>query len=195
MNRIEFKNKWIEEESNLNQIRKSNLQGLNLSINTIEFLHYSGLPEDASPFLSFNKDSEDIFESAQKLTTLYDFVEKEFEKYIVIGSCNDGDFIVINTNENDQIECLDHENNFSSEFFNTNINNLAACLLAYRNFVNMTIIENGEDAYLESNFSDEAHNQLKTNLFLADKLIESNKGFWYDQINMELELRNDSRKS
>jgi len=175
MKRIEFKNKWIKEENNLNQISKSNLQDLNLSINTIEFLHYTGLPEDAAPFLSFNKDSEDIFESAQKLTTLYDFLEKEFEKYIVIGSCNDGDIIVINTNKNDQIECLDHENNFSSDFFNTNINNLVACFLTYRNFVNMTIKENGEEAYFESNFSDETHNQLKTNLFLADSQIESKK--------------------
>lgn len=104
----EFKQKWISLENNLNPISSEKLDGLGLSAKTINFLVRSGLPDSAAPFLSFSNDSEDLSNGIQKLNKVYDILDPEFEKYVVIGSCGDGDPIVINTQMDDQIEFLDN---------------------------------------------------------------------------------------
>ncbi|MEP0034303.1 MULTISPECIES: SUKH-4 family immunity protein [Flavobacteriaceae] len=190
----EFKNIWTLEENNLNSISQEKLNGLGLSESSIEFLVKSGLPDSAAPFLSFSKDSNDVYDSVQKLTTIYDFLEPEFEKYIVIGSCNNGDPIVINTGNNDRIELLDHEDYFSSQAFNFDLPSIAKCLIAYRNFVKRVQRENGEDAFLDSNFTDEQFEKLKLDLKNADSDAMESNGFWPQQLEMDLELREDVKK-
>ncbi len=190
----DFKHIWITQEDKLNPISINRLNGLGLSETSIEFLKTAGLPVSAAPFLSFVKDSDDIYEGINKLTKVYDFLEPEFDKFIVIGTCNDGDPIVINTENNDQIEHLDHEDYFSSRQFNTNISALAGSLIAYRNFVSLLIAEKGEDAYFDSNFTDKEFEKLKLDLKMADSKIMENNGFWAEQIEMDLEMREDSRK-
>ncbi len=190
----EFINIWTLDEDNLNPISREKLNGLGLSENSIEFLVKSGLPDSAAPFLSFSKNSNDVYDSVQKLTSIYDFLEPEFEKYVVIGSCNDGDLIVINTGNNDKIEYLDHEDYFSSHPFNSNLVATAKCLIAYRNFVKRVQTENGEDAFLESNFTDEQFKKLKLDLKNADSEALQSDGFWLQQLEMDLELREDAKK-
>jgi hypothetical protein len=189
-----FKHIWTSQEDKLNPISLNRLNGLGLSKLSIEFLETAGLPESAAPFLSFAKDTDDIYEGINKLTKVYGFLEPEFEKYVVIGSCNDGDPIVINTENNDQIEHLDHEDYFSSRLFNSNISALADSLVAYRNFVSLLIAEKGEDAYFDSNFTDKEFEKLKLDLKMADSKIMENNGFWAEQIEMDLEMKEDSRK-
>jgi hypothetical protein len=189
----EFKQIWTSQEDNLNPINVVRLNGLGLSKTSIEFLKIAGLPESAAPFLSFVKDSDDIYEGINKLTKVYDFLEPEFDKYVVIGSCNDGDPIVINIENNDQIEHLDHEDYFSSRPFNSNISTLANSLVAYSNFVSLLIAEKGEDAYFGSNFTNKEFEKLKLDLKMADSKIMENNGFWAEQIEMDLEMREDSR--
>jgi hypothetical protein len=190
----EFKHIWITQEDKLNPISINRLNGLGLSETSIEFLKTAGLPESAAPFLSFVKDLDDIYEGINKLTKVYDFLEPEFDKFIVIGTCNDGDPIVINTKNNDRIEHLDHEDYFSSRLFNSNIYALADSLVAYRNFVSLLIAEKGEDAYFDLNFTDGEFEKLKSDLKMADSKIIENNGFWAEQIEMDLEMREDSRK-
>jgi SUKH-4 immunity protein len=190
----EFKNIWTLDENNLNSISQEKLNGFGLSESSIEFLVKSGLPDSAAPFLSFSKDSNDVYDSVQKLTTIYDFLEPEFEKYIVIGSCNDGDPIVINTENNDRIEYLDHEDYFSSQPFNSDLSAAAKCLIAYRNFVKRVQTENGEDAFLDSDFTDEQFEKLKSDLKNADSEAMESNGFWLQQLEMDLELREDANK-
>lgn len=190
----EFKHIWTTQEDNLNPISINRLNGLGLSETSIEFLKTAGLPESTSPFLSFVKDSDDIYKGINKLTKVYDFLEPEFDKFVVIGTCNDGDPIVINTKNNDRIEHLDHEDYFSSRFFNSNIYALADSLVAYRNFVSVLIAEKGEDAYFDLNFTDGEFEKLKLDLKMADSKIIENNGFWAEQIEMDLEMREDRRK-
>lgn len=190
----DFKQKWISIEDELNPISPEKLNGLGLSVKTIDFLVRSGLPDSAAPYLSFSKDSEDLYNGIQKLNKVYDILEPEFEKYIVIGSCGDGDPIVVNTKMNDQIEFLDHENYFSSRFFNSDIYGLAKSLLAYRNFVDTILKENGEDAYLDSVFTDEQFEKLKNEILLADTKVIENESFWSTQLQMDLDLREDAKK-
>lgn len=190
----EFKQKWISVENNLNPIGSEKLDGLGLSAKTINFLVRSGLPDSAAPFLSFSNDSEDLSNGIQKLNKVYDILDPEFEKYVVIGSCGDGDPIVINTQMDDQIEFLDNENYFSSGFFNSDISGLAKSLLAYRNFIDMILEENGEDAYLDSVFTDEQFEKLKNEILLADTRDMENDSFWFTQLIMDLDLREGAKK-
>lgn len=190
----EFKQKWISVENNLNPIGSEKLDGLGLSAKTINFLVRSGLPDSAAPFLSFSNDSEDLSNGIQKLNKVYDILDPEFEKYVVIGSCGDGDPIVINTQMDDQIEFLDNENYFSSGFFNSDISGLAKSLLAYRNFIDMILEENGEDAYLDSVFTDEQFEKLKNEILLADTRAMENDSFWFTQLIMDLDLREGAKK-
>lgn len=188
----EFKHIWTSQEDNLNPISLNRLNGLGLSKASIDFLKTAGLPESSAPFLNFIKDTDDIYKGINKLTKVYTLLEPEFEKYVIIGSCNDGDPIVINTDDNDQIEHLDHEDYFSSKPFNSNISALADSLVAYRNFVSLLIAEKGEDAYFDSNFTDKELEKLKYDLKIADSKIMKKNGFWAEQIEMELEMREDS---
>lgn len=189
----EFKNIWTKNGETVSPLTPSRLQGLKLLPSTIEFLTISGLPFEAAPFLSFAQDKDDIFDGINKLSDQYDFLESEYDKYIVIGSCNDGDAIAINTNLNDEIEWLDHEDLFSSRFFNSSISTMAECLIAYRDFIFTIQQENGEDAYLNSDFSDEQFEQLKQKIKAADSRALTEEGFWKVQLEMELELRQEAR--
>ncbi|WP_291967822.1 SUKH-4 family immunity protein [Maribacter sp.] len=187
----EFKKLWTSNEEKLNPININRLNGLGLRDASIQFLNTVGLPESAAPFLSFVTDSDDLHKGIHKLTKIYEFLEPEFDKYIVIGSCSDGDPIVVNTELDDRIEFLDHEDYFSSKPFNTNFSSMTDSLIAYKNFIERVQKENGEDAFMNSNFSDEQFETLKNEILLADSKIQKQNGFWFEQLQMELELRKD----
>ncbi|WP_430968554.1 SUKH-4 family immunity protein [Spongiimicrobium sp. 2-473A-2-J] len=187
----EFEKQWISKKGNLNKISPSRLVNLGLSKPIIEFISISGLPNDAPPFLSFGSNTDDKYRGIHKLTKIYDFLEPGFDKYVVIGSCSDGDPIVINTLDNEKIEYLDHEDYFSPRFFNTSIISMAKSLLAYRDFVNNLLVENGEDAYLNCDFSDSQFEKLKHAIKKADNQTYANEGFWKIQLDMDLEMRED----
>ena len=189
----EFKKLWTSNEEKLNPISMNRLNGLGLRDSSIQFLNTVGLPQSAAPFLSFVTDSDDIYKGIHKLTKIYEFLEPEFDKYIVIGSCSDGDPIVVNTGLEDRIEYLDHEDYFSSKPFNSNFSSLTDSLIAYKKFIDRVLKENGEDAIMNSNFSDEQFEALKLELLLVDSKIIKQNGFWLEQIEMELEMRKDFR--
>ena len=191
----QFKNNWTKIEDNFSSIREDRLSGFGLIQSTIDLLTISGLPKDAAPYLSFCNDSDDLYDGINKLTTQYDFLEPEFDKYIVIGSCNDGDPIAINTEKNDQVECLDHEDYFTPQLFNSSIYSLVNCLIAYRDFIITIQNENGEDAYINSDFTNEQFEKLKLEITQADNRVLTEKGFWYQQLEMELEMRADNQSN
>jgi len=181
----EFKIIWTKNGDEISPINHVQLKELKLTKSTFDFLTISGLPEEASPFLTFAKDSGDEYEKIRLLTQQYDFLESEFDKFIVIGSDGNGDVIAVNTKENDQIEWLDHEDYFSSRFMNSSIIQLADFLKIYRDFNEIILTENGEDAVMNCNFTDKQFETLKQNMMKADpKAIES--GFWNEELEMLL---------
>lgn len=184
----EFKTIWTKNGDSTSPINPVQLNELNLTKRTIDFLTISGFPEEASPYLTFVNNSGDEYETIAPLIKQFDFLESEFEKYIVIGDDENGDILVINTQKNDQIEWLDHENNFSSRFMNSSIIQLADFLIIYRDFNETILKENGEDAKLDCNFSDEQFEILKQNMIKSDpKAIEM--GFWNNELEMLLSNR------
>jgi hypothetical protein len=190
----EFKNIWTSTGDKLSPLTERRLVGLNLRPSTIEFLTTSGLPVDAAPFLTFADNSADKYKGIVRLTDQFDFLEDEFKKWIVIGSCSDGDAIAINVERNDQIDWLDHDNYFEPAFFNSSIEALADCLVIYRQFIQDIQRENGEDAYLEGNFSDKQFELLKNNLLKVDSRALDDNGFWKEQLDMDLAMREDNKK-
>lgn len=122
MRPLEFKEIWTKNENNLSSIDSEKLINTALRKETIEFLTLSGLPEEASPFLTFSKNIDDKYEGISSLTNQYNFLEPEYSRYIVIGSDGEGNPIAADTEKNDEIEWLDHEDYFSARFMNSSIN-------------------------------------------------------------------------
>lgn len=190
----EFKRIWTRKGDTLSPFTESRLIGLNLKPKTIQFLTKAGLPVDAAPFLTFVENCEDTSKGIVRLTEQFVFLEEEFKKWIVIGSCSDGDPIAINVENDDQIDWLDHDNYFEPGFFNCSIEALAECLIIYRQFIQDIQRENGEDAYLNGDFSDLQFESLKSKLLQADSKALVHNGFWKEQLDMDLALRNNYRK-
>jgi hypothetical protein len=190
----EFKIIWTNTGDALSPLTSKRLPRLNLQPRTMEFLTQAGLPVDAAPFLSFVDDSEEVYKRIDRLTDQHDFLGKDFATWIVIGSCSDGDPIAINAELNDQIDWLDRDNYFEPGFFNSSIEALAECLVIYRNFVFEIQKTNGENAFLNGDFSDSQFETLRSNLLEADCNVFIETGFWKEQLEIDFALRKNPGK-
>jgi hypothetical protein len=190
----EFKNIWTSTGDILTPLSLERVTGLNLQSRTIDFLTQAGLPVDAAPFLSFADNSTHKYKGIVSLTDQYDFLEEEFRKWIVIGSCSDGDPIAINVDAEDQIDWLDHDNYFEPGFFNSSIEALMDCLVVYREFISIVQRENGDDAFMNADFTDIQFETMKSKLLKADNKILVDNGFWKEQLDMDLTMRDHYKK-
>jgi hypothetical protein len=190
----EFEEIWTSTGDGLSPFTSTRLLGLNLKPRTVEFLTHAGLPKDAAPYLSFVNNSEDKHEGIIRLTDQFDFLEEEFKKWVVIGSCSDGDPIAVNTESNDRIDWLDHENYFEPGFFNSSIEALVGCLIVYREFISVVQRENGEDAFMNADFTDIQFDAMKVKLLNADNEALVDNGFWRHQLETDLAMREAYRK-
>jgi len=136
MTPLEFISRWSDTDEPLYPISASRLNKFDLLKENFDFLNIAGLPGYCEPHLSFVGDADDLSSGICKLTDQYDFLEDEtgYEQYIVIGSCRDGDPIVIDTSNNDCIVELDHGDLFNPKYFNSSIGALAEFLIIYRDF-------------------------------------------------------------
>ncbi|WP_090102732.1 SUKH-4 family immunity protein [Chitinophaga sp. CF118] len=193
----QFKCDWRNTDQPLSPISPERLIRFNILPFTNEFLTISGLPVYASPFLSFADDSTSIIDGINKLTEQFNFgnLQAEYEKYINIGLCRDGDPIVVNTSSNDQIEQLEHKNNFQSVFFNTSINHLANFLIIYRDFEDDIMREYGEEGIRNCYFTDAQFEILKKQMIEIDELALTGRGFWKEELEIILSLRKDYLES
>lgn len=189
----EFKNSWRDTDQPLSPISPVRLFSFNMLPATNAFLVKSGLPVYASPLISFAEDSDDIFYGIAKFTVQFNVGEQQetFEKYIVIGSCHDGDVIVVNTANKDVIELLDHEDDFKPKFFNTSINHLADFLIIYRDFEDDIMKEQGEEGIRNSLFTDTQFETLKERMRAADERALTEAGFWKEELESILAERQD----
>lgn len=191
---LNIKQEWTILGETLNPLTSQKIEKLGLRLETIDFLKNCGLPNHSAPMLSFVKNSENESDSINKLSDLFE-LSIEFDKYITIGFDGSGNPIVINTANNDQIELLDHEENFESlAIVNFNIYSFSASLISYNLFIKTIIEENGDDAFLEANFSDKQFDVLRNKLFE----IESHSakfGFWKTELDFLISDRDYNRKN
>ena len=189
----EFKAIWSASDDNLNPLSLKRLTSFSLKPSTIEFLTEAGLPTDAAPFLTFVKNSSSKYNEIDRLTEVYDLLEDDFRKWIVIGSCGNGDPIAINIESNDEICWLNHEDNFTPSFFNSSIESLLKCLLAYREFILDIQKQNGESAVLDSNFSDAQFDVLRGKLLTVTIKSLLIVGFGRNSLKLTLRIVNTIR--
>jgi len=189
-----FKNSWTNTDEPLSPLSKSRLDRFNLLKGTSDFLSIAGLPSYCEPNLSFANDTGDIIYGINRLTEQYDFEEdkSKFGKYIVIGSCRDGDAIAIDTSDNDKVVELDHEDLFSSMYFNSSIETLADFLIFYRDFETEVLKgKDPDDNFQCFNFTDEQFEQLKNKMYEVDSKAITEKGFWKEEIEIMLSIRQE----
>jgi hypothetical protein len=194
MTPIEFKNLWTNESNPLSPISLSRLECYDFSKTTIDFLHIAGLPIYPEPNLSFAIDSDEIIAGLYKLTEIYDIEEEKEnnEKYVVIGSCHDGNPIAIDTKDNDKIVELDPYQLEIPLYFNRNISTLAGFLVLYRDFeVEVLIGKDPTDNFQTFNFTDEQLNDLKTKMFKIDPSAITEDGFWKEEFDIMLSIREE----
>ncbi len=178
---------WHQLGIKLNAIESSGLERFNLSPSAVAFLSKIGLPADAAPFLSFVINTDDKLRGINRLTELYN-IGPSYSNYILIGSDGGGNPIVIDTSNNEQIVLLDHEDNFGLLYLmNSSLSSLSICLLHYCNFIKTIIRENGDDAFLDANFTDSQFEKLKEQLTGAEPEMLS--GFWNAELNTLLANR------
>ncbi|WAC41335.1 SUKH-4 family immunity protein [Pedobacter sp. SL55] len=191
MTATEFKSKWIAVGNDiLSPFPLEKLEGLNFQKSTIDFFNVSGLPNSSAPFLSFAKDTNDPEDGVILLTKLYDFLEDDYNRFISIGSDGSGNPIALDILDNDKVVWLDHEDYFKSYYMNSSISTLAQTLLVYRIFISKLLAENGENAVIDCDFTDEQYENLKQKIIEIDSkaLIEEN-GFWKQEMEMLLTNR------
>lgn len=189
----EFKNSWRDTDQPLSPISPVRLFDFNMQPGTNAFLVKSGLPVYASPLISFAEDSDDIYHGIAKFTVQFDTGDQRdaFDKYIVIGSCHEGDVIVVNTADKDVIELLDHNDNYKPLFFNTSINHLADFLIIYRDFEDDIMKEQGDEGIMNSLFTDAQFEQLKERMMGIDERALTENGFWKGELELLLSERQD----
>ena len=175
---------WSENFESIVLYSSKRIDKFNLNILTKNFLSNTGLPKDAAPFLSFSDDSDEPYGGIVKLTDSFDFLESEFEKYIVIGSNGSGDEIVIDTNDECKIKLLDHEDYFSEELMNTSIEKLYHSLIIYQNFVDTVQKELGEDALFDCLYTESHIESLKKELYKNDPDSMNKNCFWLNEIEL-----------
>jgi SUKH-4 immunity protein len=194
MTPYDFKNIWTNTDERLSPVTKTRLDRFNLLQSTKDFLIQAGLPVYCEPNLSFANDTDDIVCGINKLTEQYDFEgdREKYDKYVVIGSCRDGDAIAIDTSDNDKIVELDHEDLFSSMYFNSSITTLADFLVLYRNFEKQVLQDKDRgDNFQCFNFTDRQFDQLKSKMISVDNKAITERGFWKEELEIMLSIRQE----
>jgi len=171
---------WTQPGEEVSPISLYKLQNLHLQPSTISYLK-AGLPKDAAPYISFVKDSDDLYERIAKLEDQYD-IDLELNKYVVIGSDGNGSPIAVNVQSNDTIEWLNHEAYFAPSYCNKSLECLLAFLIIYRDFVNDAINNKGENALFDANFTDEQYNFMKQRMLTVDNVAVNEQGFWKEEL-------------
>ncbi|MBQ0910011.1 SUKH-4 family immunity protein [Flavobacterium sp. F-328] len=167
------------------EIDKTNLSSL-----TKEFLK-NGFPENPSPYLGFGLRSFDNkFYTISEYYTDYE-LSNGYQNYWIFGSDGSGNIICIDSNQNDRIVILDHEENFGIfQIMNKDIIELSKCLLEYKNFIEEIQNEFGEDGFIESKFTEVHLDKLKVNFIKINPNIFEESDFWDSEIdNLYCEIK------
>jgi hypothetical protein len=179
----EFKQQWDVGGEPTVPVDGTKLSSLGLTLASIDFLISAGLPDSAAPFLSFADTGAKSTYYCVPLTKLYTFLSSEYDRFVSIGFDGAGNPLVIDTDENDCITWLDHEDDFAASYVNSSLGSLAVYLLAYRDFVQALIASKGDEAFLNGDFTDDEVEALRTKLKEQDGRALEEGTFW----NMELQ--------
>ncbi|QHL89154.1 hypothetical protein GU926_17635 [Nibribacter ruber] len=177
MNYKELIKDWESEE--LYRFNMYDLSGKGLYEGTINFLSTVGLPTSAAPFLSFAGDSERELSS---ISDTFETGEEKHKYFLSIGSDGAGDPVCIDLGNECQVLIFNHEEDFEPTFMNSSVRELFQFLTLYKRFVEEVIRVNGEDAFLDADFTDSQYDELKKALEAADKNALRANTFWAQEL-------------
>ena len=175
MDRFDYQSKWDKKE--LNKFTRDDFKDLTVNETTIDFLVTIGLPDSAAPFVSFDR------KELKTIKDIYSTGDSNDSFLVDIGSDGAGDPICIDIRNNCKIVALDHEDNFSPRFVNTSVQELFTFLTIYKDFGDKLRKMRGDDAFIDSNFTDNELNELLGQLNSVDKkALASDDTFWSREI-------------
>ncbi len=175
---------WTRNGDQVSPISSQKLADFNLRSSTKIYLE-AGLPKAAAPFLSFADGSDDAYTAIAKLEDQYD-LDIEPNKYVVIGSDGGGNPVAVNTQKDDVIEWLDHEDYFAPSYFNRSMECLLSFLIIYRDFIQEITEHNGPAAYFDASFTDDQYDALKQRMIDIDPDAVNENGFWKEELEVLL---------
>ena len=139
---------------------------------TLDLLSTVGLPTEADPFLTFDRNFKSVSAGYK--------IGPEYAHFIRIGFDGAGNPIVINTEEEDCVQWLDHEDEFAPHYVNHSLHTLSVSLVLYHQFVENLLVTRGPQAYEDADFTDEQLAELKVGLSKVDEQAVLEEGFWQD---------------
>jgi len=179
----EFKTKWLQGNSDTwCEFEENEVASLPVSSITKNWLRV-GFAESAAPFLDFGIANYDG--KFYSIAGYYEGFElnSNTEHSWILGSDGAGNPICIDSAKNDRIVLLDHELDFEIQsILNSNVAELALCLLEYRDFILKVQSECGEDAYMDAGYSRKHVLELKSKMEQIDPLLFTRCDFWNDEI-------------
>ncbi|SIT94016.1 SUKH-4 immunity protein [Pontibacter indicus] len=167
------------ESEKLFRFYMHDLSDKGLNEETIAFMSTVGLPTSAAPFLSFAGDSE------KELSSIFDTFETRVDRhkyFLSIGSDGAGDPVCIDLQNECQVVTLNHEEDFEPTFMNSSVRELFQFLTLYKRFVGEIIRENGEDAFLDADFTDSQYEKLKKGMEEVDNRALRTNTFWAQEL-------------
>lgn len=174
----EFLDKWNQDVYGLVNFNEELINSYNLPNDAKEFLITAGLPESASPYLSF-----DSFEKGggMKLNEKYE-VAKSFSKYIYVGFTATNDPVCIVEGQG-TVVYLDYEDN-SEVFINSTVSQFAESLLEYLEFIKKIKAINGRKAFVERNAPQETLDWIVERLVEIDSESLEEGNFWTQELEL-----------
>ena len=119
-----------------------------------------------------------------RLTDYYDYLDSDFNNYIVIGFNGYGDNIVIDLKDKCSIKYLNHDNNFIEVFINSSIVQFANALILYKDFIDAEIHDNNEINLI---------NELSVKMIENDLNSSESECFWNKEMVM-LKMNSNENK-
>ena len=192
----EFKKAWLTDEyDEWTDIAANELAKTDLSANTVAFLSH-GFPEDAAPYLSFGYRSFDGIIHNMDSYEPYSWNElgPTAKSYWIFGSDGAGNPICLDASNGDRVTLLDHESGFTlMDIINTDVSELASCLLSYKKFINMVNEKYGEDGFFDIKYTKQDVDILKGNFKEINENIFEESSFWKQEIAMLIdEIESDN---
>jgi hypothetical protein len=175
----EFLDRWDKETYGLVEYDEQIIHSLSLAPETKKFLTEAGLPESASPFITFESSNDS---GGHRLTEKYEDADAGYRGYIYVGFTGSGHPICI-MEENDKVLYIDLENDHAEVFINSSIAQFAESLLAFVDFVNQIKAVNGRSAFLERNAPKESLDRLADKLKEIDSASLTEGSFWDEEVN------------
>jgi len=171
----ELIDKWDKDK--IFKFNKDELKSFGINDKTIDILSNIGLPEDAAPFLIFGG-----IHDGKTIAEIYGTDNPDDKFLIEIGVDGVGDTICVDTKSNCEIVACDHEDDFKKRYMNSSVTELLHFITIYKDFGEGLINEKGEDAFIESNFTDEELGNLLNQLSIIDRRALESGSYWAGEI-------------